>query len=534
MRHKSSYLLSLLLLLAGCIRNDIPYPVVVGGFSSLEVEGAASVSIDPKRQVVDIVLEEATDIYNVRIKSVVYTDPMVKPSWDIVGVHDLSQTLKLTLSTYSDYNWEIRTTQPIERHFSISSQVGESVIDVTNRRVVAKVAASANLNTLDILSLKLGPAGISAYTPEPSTIHDFSNVQPVLLVYRDVRELWNIYIEKSTTTVRFSSVNVWTKVAWLGAEGVAGQENGFRIRDKGTQEWSEVPDVQHNGGSFSAKADKLKADTEYEVIAYSGKDVTDIRSFRTEDEVQLPNSGFETWSKAESDKYYSFFDPESPNPALQTKWWCSGNKGSTTVGSTYTITMPCTDDKVEGESSLLMASAYVVIKFAAGNIFSGEFDRTIGTSGGVIRLGRPFTHRPQKITLWLKYKAGIITDKTFGGCPEDDPVKVGDRDRGSVWVALGDWDYRTYGGTPESPLELNTTDKSTFFNPEADAVIAYGRFVAEQDYDDWVKVEIPLEYRSYSRKPTHIVISAASSILGDYFTGSADSRMWIDDLRLEY
>ena len=73
--------------------------------------------------------------------------------------------------------------------------------------------------------------------------------------------------------------------------------------------------------------------------------------------MQLPNSGFETWSNAESDKYYSFYDPESLNPALQSKWWCSGNKGSTTVGSSYTITMPCTDDKVEGESSLLMASA---------------------------------------------------------------------------------------------------------------------------------------------------------------------------------
>ena len=104
MRHTSSYFISLLLILAGCIRNDIPYPVVPGGFSSLEVEGAASVSIDSKRQIVDIVLEEATDIYNVRIKSVAYTDPMVKPSWDIVGVHDLSQTLKLTLSTYSDYS----------------------------------------------------------------------------------------------------------------------------------------------------------------------------------------------------------------------------------------------------------------------------------------------------------------------------------------------------------------------------------------------------------------------------------------------
>ena len=196
--------------------------------------------------------------------------------------------------------------------------------------------------------------------------------------------------------------------------------------------------------------------------------------------------------------------------------------------------MPDTDDKVEGKSSLVMASTYVIVKFAAGNIFTGEFGKTIGTSGGTIRLGRPFTVRPQKLTFWVKYKAGIITDKTFGGAPDGDPTKPGDRDRGTLWIALGDWDYHKYGGTTDSPIEVNTTDRSTFFNPDGENVIAYGQFVADKDINEWMKVEIPLQYKSTSRKPTHIIISAASSMLGDYFTGAAGSKMWIDDIRLEY
>ena len=59
-------------------------------------------------------------------------------------------------------------------------------------------------------------------------------------------------------------------------------------------------------------------------------------------------------------------------------------------------------------------------------------------------------------------------------------------------------------------------------------MIAYGQFVADKDINEWMKVEIPLQYKSTSRKPTHIIISAASSMLGDYFTGAAGSKMWID------
>ena len=128
----------------------------------------------------------------------------------------------------------------------------------------------------------------------------------------------------------------------------------------------------------------------------------------------------------------------------------------------------------------------------------------------------------------------MITEKTFADKPEDDPVKVGDNDRAIVYVALGDWDYRKFGGSQDSPVEVNTTDKSSFFDPQSDAVIAYGQYVTGESTEGWIEVEIPLEYRSLTRKPTHIIVLAAASMLGDYFTGSADSVLWIDGLQLEY
>lgn len=107
-------------------------------------------------------------------------------------------------------------------------------------------------------------------------------------------------------------------------------------------------------------------------------------------------------------------------------------------------------------------------------------------------------------------------------------------DRCQVFVALGDWDYRTYGGTPDCPVQVNTNDRTTFFKPDSDAVIGYGAYVSDKATDGWIKVEIPIEYRSTSRKPTHIIVSCAASMLGDYFTGSTQSTLWVDGMQLEY
>ena len=529
--------LSILLLavtLASCIRNDIPYPYVVAAITDLTADGATDVTVDSEAREVLITLDELSDIRNVNIRSVSYSDERVSASEELVGTHDLTYPMSVTLRIYTEFYWTVRAVQPVSREFTVTDQVGASVIDERNFRAIANVPEGTDLSKVAVVSLKLGPRDVTVYNPAVENLKDFTEPLKVGVLYGDKVEEWTLYVNEVEQSVSLESVDAWTRVAWLKASGVEGRASGFRIRKAGETEWTEVGGVSFSGTSFSAAADGLEPLTEYECCAYCGDDVTSPRSFTTEAEAQLPNSGFETVSNAESSKYFSFYDPASSILELQTKWWGSGNKGSTTVGSSYAITLPDESTKVEGERSLKMMSRYVVVKFAAGNVFSGEFSRTIGTSGGVVNMGRPFTLRPRKLTLYLKYQCGKIEEKTLGDVPAGDDVKVGDNDRASVWVALGDWDYRKYGGTADCPVGINTTDKSTFFDPKGANVIAYGRYIAGETIGEWTKVEIPLEYTSTSRVPTHIIVSCAASMLGDYFTGSKDSILWVDDMKLEY
>ena len=486
----------------------------------MQVDGASEVNINSEKQTVEISLNEQTDIRNVAITDVVFSEEQVRTSRSIVGVHDLSEAVEVTLSIYQDYIWTLSAKQEIERYFTVQGQIGSSEIDVANRRAVAYVSDQQDVDNIVVTSLKLGGADVSTYAPAMTQMRDFTHGIEVAVTAHGVREKWMLYVEQTTAVVEFKSVNAWTGVVWLSATGVADQDNGFKYRKQGTEEWIDVSgdDITTDGGAFSACVEALLPLTTYECYAYSGEDITEVRTFTTEEARQMPNSGFEAISNDESDKYFSFYDPSSSVVENQTKWWCTGNKGSTTVGASYSITNP--------------DSQYVIVKFAAGNIFVGEFDGLVGTSGGTVNFGRPFTLRPRKLSLWLKYENGPID--RFNGAPDNDPVKKGDMDRCQVFVALGDWSYRDYGGTPESPVQVNTTDKSTFFNPKSENVIGYGSYITDKATDGWVKVEMPIEYNSVSRKPTHIIVSCASSMLGDYFTGSTSSKLWIDDVKLEY
>lgn len=518
----------------GCIKNDLPLPVVTPRIVSMEVEGATSVEINSEQRIVYVTLDEVTDITKVNIHSISFEDDRTTTSFDTTVAHNLSQPVTLTLSIYQDYEWRIVTTQPIERYFTVADQVGSTEMDEINRRVLVYVKSNVDKRNVSVTSIKLGPKDITTYSPSVDKMKNFVNGLDVVVTSHGRSETWKLFVENTTTVVEMKSVNAWTGIAWVSAMGVAGLDNGFKYRKAGDAEWIDVSgsDITTDGGAFSAGIDSLRPQTTYECYAYSGNDKTEIYTFTTEEALQMPNSSFETISNAESDKYFSFYDPNSPIAANQTKWWCSGNKGSTTVGSSYSITNPDREDKKDGNYSVRLESQYVIVKFAAGNIFTGEFDRVIGTSGGVVNFGRPFTLRPRKLSLWLKYENGPI-DK-FNGAPDNDPTKAGDMDRCQVFVALGDWDYRDYGGVPDSPVQINTTDKKTFFNPNSNNVIGYGSYVTNASTNGWIKVEIPIDYKFVNRKPTHIIVSCAASMLGDYFTGSTDSKLWVDGMQLEY
>ena len=296
-------------------------------------------------------------------------------------------------------------------------------------------------------------------------------------------------------------------------------------------------------GSYSAQITGLTGATEYEYrlvvtkTADGSEEIVDgTMTVTTEATPQVPNSSFETVSHDESGNYYSFYDPASSDPELQSKWWCSGNHGSTTVGSSYQITYPDASDKMDGAQSVCLESRYVIVKFAAGNLFCGHFGATIGTSGGTVFFGRPFTARPSAMRFWAKYSSGPVNRRASNA---PDEIQKGDYDRASLRIAIGTWDYKKYGGDANSPILVNTTDESTFVDYTTDAsTIAFGEKILQGDAENstnvWQQITIPLDYKTTTAYPTHIMIAFAASMYGDYFTGCDSSKLWIDKVELLY
>ena len=130
-------------------------------------------------------------------------------------------------------------------------------------------------------------------------------------------------------------------------------------------------------------------------------------------------------------------------------------------------------------------------------------------------------------------KTGRKIDNYNGG-----ETSKGAMDEGQVKVAIGNW--KQYGGgSQESPIAVFTGDSDnppTHWNlKDLDGTIAYCEkiFTSDDNSKGWMKVTIPFTYNN-TDEPTHIIISAASSRFGDYFTGGAGSTMYLDDIELLY
>jgi hypothetical protein len=185
---------------------------------------------------------------------------------------------------------------------------------------------------------------------------------------------------------------------------------------------------------------------------------------------------------------------------------------------------------------------------AAGNIFTGQFAGLVGTSGGKVNFGRPWTERPKAVKLYAKYATApmdIVSKDVPSGF---NLIKGETYDRANIEIAFGYWDYRQYGGTKNSPVHVDTTDPSTFVDYKTDkSTIGYGQLIIHHDgyilngaplaksvTDQWVEYTIPIDYRDLDNLPTHIIISCAASQYGDYFSGYSNSKLWLDKVELIY
>lgn len=538
MKRFGFHILTLALTLAGCIKNDIPYPIVVCSVESIAAEGlSGDPQIDVAERKVTLPLEETTDIQAVEITACKITDE-AESSTQIVGRHDLTSPLYVTLSVYQDYPWTIEAQQTITRSFTVEGQVGATDWNLPNRTAKVYVGFE-DMSQVKITSLKLGPRDSTrmsaADIPDfnDSNLHllsDFTSPRRVDVTCHGRTEEWYLSVEYTDVKVMFASISPWTHSAWLRADGLSGTKLGFRYRPEGEAEWIEVPQEQiaFDGGSFSTQIKGLVPETAYEAVAYSNDDLSEVQKFTTEPALALPNAGFEEWSTPKK--------ALCPYLSEDQAFWDTGNHGSATMGVNVTTNANEPRPGSAGTTSAYLHSQFVGMgtlgKFAAGNIFTGKYFKTDGTDG-ILNFGRPFATHPIALRGWVKYRQGQI-DK-IGSSPAGMTLTTDDMDEGSIYIALGTWTPAEYGGTAESPVQIRTKPSDQLlFDKNAKAVVGYGERILTESIGEWTQFTIPIDWRDKTTPPTHMIIVGSASRWGDYFTGSTQSGMWLDDLELIY
>lgn len=569
MRNILTYIVSAVCFVS-CITNDLPYPLIEPSIVSMEIEDAQQVDIDHENRTVTAYFPETKDLASVKITNVSYDHEDVRSSVPLMGVHDLNTPLKFDIRLYYDFSWKLVAVRNIDRNVVVSGQLGTSVIDSDNCRVFLKVGKKINPARVDITALKLGPAGLTHYVIyDPATGDklfeggdefvealkkmDMSEALDVYVTAFGVTAKWSIYLEVSDVSVEIQRVSPWTFDAYVVAIGEVGTASQFRYREKGTEQWTDVQtsDIAADGGMYTAHIKGLRAQTDYEVYAISGTDETPVTEFVTSSAKPLPNSSFEYTSLVTGKDYYKFYDPSCGVNDGSYMFWGSGNgegpdgiNGSANMG--IVITTVDTKDKVDGRQSVCAQTSEMVGILAAGNLFTGQFYGLVGTEGGMVNFGRPWTTRPKALKLHLKYATDRIN--IISKMPVGVTLTNQDYDRAQIKVALGNWNYKTYGGTQDSPVHVNTTKPSTFVDFAKDAsTIAYGDLIVYNDgyllnntekvtssTGEWHEFTIPLVYNDTFTVPTHIIISCAASQYGDYFTGCSTSKLWLDAFELVY
>lgn len=364
-----------------------------------------------------------------------------------------------------------------------------------------------------------------------------------------------IIFEPVSTGLAPSSVyEIWATRATIHADVDASEGEGKTIKfaystDEGST-WTYVDAVNDSEGTYKAELTGLAPQTKYTyALCIDDVQIGEPMTFTTEAAPNFPNASFEYVSKVTGNNYYKFYDPNCGVEEGMKMFWGSGNgEGPDGVNGSANMNIVITDvdtsTKIDGNQSVVAQTSSMVGMLAAGNLFAGQFVGLVGTSGGIVNFGRPWTSRPTAMRIWCKYETGLINilnNNNLG-------VTKNDYDRAQVKVAIGTWDYKRYGGSKESPVQINTTDESTFVDYYTDpSTIANGDVIIYKegysinkgelitaDTTGWIEYVIPLEYHNLNAYPTHIVVSCAASQFGDYFTGYDKTKLWIDAVELIY
>jgi hypothetical protein len=328
--------------------------------------------------------------------------------------------------------------------------------------------------------------------------------------------------------VEIAAQDLWFGIADMSAivTNPATTSVGVRYRLQGTSSWTTIAAQKGSDGyTYTARATDFKPGKTYECqLLENDSESGTVKTAATAAGVQVPNAGFEEWHQSGNPWY--------PYAQGGEEFWGTGNPGSTSIGASYNITTRQNDPRPgsSGQYCAKLQTTNVVIKKAAGNIFVGSFGEVLGTAGTVY-MGRAFAFnaKPTALRVWYKGNVGsgdkarifvCLTNMTKPGCTYH-----------TVNTKSSEIDKTVLDPTQEF-LYTNLNDPSTLEGH----IIGYGDLLIEQSQSSWKQVDIPIHYRDKyaSEKPNVLILTASASYRGDYFEGSTDSNLYLDDIEFIY
>ena len=328
-----------------------------------------------------------------------------------------------------------------------------------------------------------------------------------------------------------SPAEVTSIVAWANFAVVKGRyftQNppaGFAIQHKTSGDWTDgyvlLQDINTSAKTFKTMVCKLSAGTGYTFRIKTAKDggLSGTKSVTTEKVQTVPNLNFDQWTTG---------DIIYPYTGANNGVWDTANEGLD-LGN-YNITKPETSSVVKGTAAKLESdyvSIFGVKKFAAGNIYTGDFVKvTTSPMGADLNWGIKFSARPVALKGYYMYAPQNInyTDGAHSGLK-------GQKDRCQIQVALtspmsGSGTYYYYVSSGNNNFVDFSSSNST--------IIAHNVIETAETISSYRLFTLPFGYRNINTKPTYIIITCCSSYLGDYFTGGDGSTMWVDEFELIY
>ena len=508
-RYLKTALLAAAALLASCIHNDIPYPVVELRIASVEGQGFSVSENNVTSRTVTLSLDEATDIRNVRIDAVGYDAVIhsiqldkeevlqqIRSSRELTGTFDLRSPIYTTLSLYQDYEWTIRATQTIERRFSVTGQIGATEIEEKNRIARVLVPSDTDLAHIEVTELKLGPADITTYSPSLEELSGSS--------------FESEYAAGAALEYRIKGATEWQRMA------ESSYEAGILTATL-APEWSSSTNP-HGLAVYNFVPDKgLFAGHTYEFRLTVGGEQTQLMEYAAPAGNTIPNGDLE-------DSSLSCWTQNNKTA----EFWGSGN-------NTFTRGL-CTQASFDGGTRAKLQATSAMGVLASGNLFSGLFQKDVLTRG-VVSFGQPYAWKARPKALKLQYYAehiGIVDiEKNFGA-----PIHEGDRDKARIMVAIVDWNTRReVGSGTEAPT--GTWDPEETTSVDEGPIIAYGSLFIDQSSTGgkMIDVQLPLNYYDTKAKPSglyQIVISCSTSAYGDFMAGCKSNVLYVDNFEWVY